>query len=331
MSGAADPVRAGEDAALAVYTVLYPDALQHLPEYWDSLRTQLGPGFEAYFSLDDVCEAQVRAVVGDHPRVRYLPAAPGATPASLRSDALARLTRAYAGVVLIDADDLPLPGHLAAAARGLETADVHACALHITDFSGQPLPGAVFTLAPEQAAALPGAAAPDLADAAWLARVNAFGFGNSAYRSAVLAACLPVPAEAVLVDWLVASRAYLAGASFAFDREPRMLYRQYPDNTAAVLPPFSAARVARDARRVARHHALLLDHPHATVRDVAPFVRARRLSEGFLEWLEGGAEGERAAEYAARLASVARPVWLWWEHVAAEPRDDGGFSPPHYR
>ena len=73
-------------------------------------------------------------------------------------------------------------------------------------------------------------------------RNNVFGLSNSAFRSDLLRRCLPIPADAVLVDWFLATRAWLMGARMAFDPEVEMDYRQYGGNMARVGPPFDLRR-----------------------------------------------------------------------------------------
>lgn len=305
---------------LAAYAVVYPAAMRFLNEFWTSLAPQVGSGVDVHISLDGVTPNDVLAVIGSKAAVRFWPADEGMSPARIRSTVLAELTSAYDGVVLLDSDDMLLPGRIAAAAAGLEVADVYASAMRLVDESGDPIPGGFFAPSPAQIAQLDSAQP-------LLARINVFGFSNSAYRSQVLRDCLPVPCSTVLMDWLVASRAYLAGARFMFDHEPRMLYRQYGTNTAGVLPPFGPARIKRDAALVAQHHSLLLQGPYASARDPQPFVQAARLSGEFLHWLDTGRTDEaRASAYAARLSTARPRGWLWWEHVAAVA-DEQGFRP----
>src|SRR6201999_564792 len=82
---------------------------------------------------------------------------------------------------------------------------------------------------------------------------NVFGFSNSAYRCELLERCLPIPKDAVLVDWYLATRAWLFGAKLSFDREVRMSYRQYGANTARVRLPFSCDQILSDSALVRRH------------------------------------------------------------------------------
>ena len=92
-------------------------------------------------------------------------------------------------------------------------------------------------------------------------RNNVFGFSNSAFRSDLLKRCLPIPRDAVLVDWFLATRAWLLGAKMSFDRVPRMDYRQHSANTARVRFPFSGDQVVSDTALVQRHFELLLADP----------------------------------------------------------------------
>ena len=92
-----------------------------------------------------------------------------------------------------------------------------------------------------------------------LPRTNAFGLSNTAYRSDVLRACLPIPAAAALVDWYLITMAWLQGARLAFDPTPRMDYRQHGANMARIRSPFTAERVRADTALVREHFRLVLD------------------------------------------------------------------------
>lgn len=294
--------------SLAVYTVIYPAALSFLPAFWQGLRDQLLDGFELYLSLDAVTERDVVDLIGDGFDAILLEGPPGASPAEIRCRALAEIIQRHEGVILLDSDDVPLAGRLEAAHAALERVDVYGCALELIDEAGARIAAAPFTL--EEPRLLASESDP------LLARVNAFGFSNTAYRSDVLAACLDAPPHTVMLDWLVASRAHLAGASFTFDARPRMLYRQYGSNTARVLAPFASERVFRDARRVMDHFGHLLDAPHGHERSVAPFEAARSRATRFASWLENEGNLRR---YTERLNARPGRTYLWWEHVAAKP------------
>jgi len=294
-------------SGVAVYSVVYPAALRFFAGFWRGLVDDLDADATVYLSLHGVTPADLERAWGDRVNATFISAPERATPAAVRSAALAEVCREHEAVVLLDSDDVVLPGRLSAAREALEEVDAYACAMRLVDERGEPLPGSpTFALGPEEEAAL---VAGEL-----LARVNAFGFSNSAYRSATLAGTLPVPDETVLMDWLVVSRACLAGAEVAFDSRPLMAYRQYAANTARVVPPFEPERIVADARRVVRHHELL-----GAPEGAAPFLRAAAKARAFLAWLE--ADAHNPVTYSRRLAASSRGVYLWWQHVDAVPAE----------
>lgn len=308
-------------AEVAVYSVIHPGSMRFLPHFWQSLEPQITGGFAVCLTLDSVEAKEVTAVTGQRDDLRLMEASMATSsdrsPAAIRQRALETLVTEFSGIIFVDSDDVLLPGRLGAARTALLTHDVHACALVISDESGASIDVAPFTLDSDELI--------ELREGTLLARMNAFGFGNSAYRSEVLKDCLEMPTNTVLMDWLVASRAYLLGANFTFDPVPRMKYRQYGSNTASVLAPFSPERVLRDARRVVDHYGLLLDNPYGSVRSAVPFQEARDRMTSFLEWLEvqgGRGEYKNLLEYTNRLNTQSKQTYLWWQHVtsvASEP------------
>jgi hypothetical protein len=173
---------------------------------------------------------------------------------------------AHDAVVLVDSDDVLYPSRVASARAALEESDVAACALRVVDRDGVDL-GVTF--------ALPSPGGPD----AVLPRNNIFGLSNSSFRSAMLRRCLPIPGDAVMVDWYLATRAWLQGARFRADTEIGMAYRQHGSNTARVVPPFAPAQVRRDTERVLQHFARV----SATAPDGAPADRLAAVAKAAAE------------------------------------------------
>ena len=164
------------------------------------------------------------------------------------SRALAQIVETCSGVVLVDSDDVLHASRVAAARADLQASDLAGCALCLVDQQGKDL-GLTFGLPPQ------------LGPEDVFPRNNVFGFSNSAFRSDLSRRCLPIPADAVLVDWFLATRAWLLGARLAFDRVPRMDYRQHPANTARVRSPFTPDQVISDTELVRQHFQLLLAAP----------------------------------------------------------------------
>jgi hypothetical protein len=204
--------------------------------------------------------------------------------------------------VLVDSDDLLESTRIEAARAGLAKADVVGCALRIADAAGASL-GPI--LAPVESS-------PDWGE--FLARYNVFGLSNTAYRAAALRPCLPIPPDVVLVDWLLALRAWAADAALAFDPEPRMRYRQHPANTARVLPPFSEGYVLRATE-------LVVDHYRTVVGDGGGIragrrSRVREVAEQVLDFQRAVRRSDAVLRRYVEALNRLEPRYVWWWCVA---------------
>jgi len=110
-----------------------------------------------------------------------VPGQNGDTPARLRTAALERLVSEYPAVVFVDSDDVLHASRVAAAREALQQHDVRRARCKSST-------GMVTTSdrCLDRRSRSGGTAA----------RHNVFGLSNSAYRSTVLARCLPAPDEA---------------------------------------------------------------------------------------------------------------------------------------
>ena len=287
---------------LAVYTTVYPGVERYLVDWYRSVRQQTDQDFQLWIGLDMLEPESIQNILGDDLNVHWVVAAPGATIAQVRQQALAQIIEACSGVVLVDSDDLLHPTRVAAARTDLEASELVGCALRLIDQQEKDL-GLTFGLSTQLR--------PDDI----FPRNNVFGFSNSAFRSDLLRRCLPIPPDAVLVDWLLATRAWLMGAKLAFDSVPRMDYRQHPANTARVRFPFGPEQVISDTALVRQHFRLLLDEP-----------RQEFLSERVAALQSVAAEVDafhrNIVLYSAQLSDYVRllndlhPAPIWWSSVA---------------
>jgi hypothetical protein len=151
-----------------------------------------------------------------------------------------------------------------------------------------------------------------------LPRVNAFGLSNTAYRSDVLRACLPIPAAAALVDWYLITMAWLQGARLAFDPTPRMDYRQHGANMARIRSPFTSERVRADTALVREHFRLVLDGlPARALPSRAQQVREAAADVAAFE--QRVVEDPAGLSRYVRELNAAPPPLLWWASVAHPP------------
>jgi len=230
---------------LAVYTTVYPAVLKYLADWFQSVQSQSDGRFELWIGLDALTRREVEEALGCHVDARWIAAPAGSTPAKVRNIALKQIVAAELDVVLVDSDDILQPSRIAGARQALFSSELAACALEIVDERGQPV-GSEFNLDPA------------LTPSQILPRNNVFGFSNSAYRCELLERCLPIPDDVVLVDWYLATRAWLLGAELAFDHIVRMKYRQYGSNTAHVRLPFWPDQILSDSALVRRHFQRVL-------------------------------------------------------------------------
>jgi hypothetical protein len=181
--------------------------------------------------------------------------------------------------------------------------DLIGCALRLVDEAGDDL-GVTF-------GPTPGADYDKL-----LPSYNIFGLSNSAYRSQVLRRCLPIPADCVLIDWLLATRAWAGGATLAFDFTPRMAYRRHSRNTTPLLQPFTAQQVLTAAQLVVEHYRLvLLMNEHWTGSDTrrAQLRGACDRAEFFQRAI--ASEQDKLERYVRELNRLT-PAYVWWWCVA---------------
>jgi hypothetical protein len=293
---------------IAVYTTIYSGVEPYLSDWFCSLRKQTDHEFELWIGLDGLTSESIQRLLGAELDATWVVASAGATPAEIREQALARIAAKCSGVVLVDSDDRMHPTRVEAAKTSLQSSELTGCALCMINERGEAL-GRDFSL--------PAHVAPDEV----FPRNNVFGFSNSAIRSELLRRCLPIPGNAVLVDWVLATRAWLLGARLGFDPVPRMDYRQHSANTARLQYPIHADQVLSDTALVQQHFRVMLST-----------LRPEYLRERVTELRSAAAEIE-----AFRQCIVLDPVWLesyvealnaqppatvWWSTVAYQPLED---------
>jgi hypothetical protein len=288
--------------SLALCTAIYPGVEPYLGDWYTSVLRQIDSDFQLWIGVDMLEVETVREALGGQVDAVFVKADAGDTPAQVRQRTLGQAVDRHDEVVLVDSDDLLRPSRVQTARDMLRTAELAGCALQFVDESGADL-RCTFRLPP---GATPEQAFP---------RNNVYGLSNSAYRSALLRRCLPIPAEVELVDWFLATRAWLIGAEMTFGERAEMEYRQHGTNMVRVRPPFSSDQVAEDTVRVLSHFRLVqeyatadgLPHRQAVLReavvDVETFYERVVLEPIVLE---------RYVE--ALNATTTFP--LWWSSVA---------------
>lgn len=287
---------------LAVYTTVYPGVEAFLASWHRSLRKQTDGDFRLWVGLHGIDAAAAAKAMGGGVEATWVPAAPADTPAGIRQRALALTVEHHAGIVFVDSDDLLHPSRIAAARAALAESELGGCAMRLVDVQGEDL-GVTLGMGslPSPEAAFP--------------RNNVFGLSNSAYRSTLLRRCLPIPMSAVAVDWLLATRAWLLGATMHFDPVVRMDYRQHGDNLVRTVGPFDDAQIVRDTELVLQHYELVEAHadPLYLPQRVAELHAARSEAVHFCRRVIRSKPA--LAEYRLAINQLHIPP-LWWSSVA---------------
>jgi hypothetical protein len=293
---------------LALYTVVYPGVERYLAAWYESVCCQSDQKFDLWISIDSLRIDDVTRILGVKPSANWLIASPHQSPATIRQEGLQQIARDYSIIVLVDSDDVLYPSRIQFARKDLENHDVTACALRFIDDAGKDLN---LTFASSLESTL-----DDL-----LLRTNVFGLSNSAYRSETLLRCLPIPDDCILIDWLLATRAWLNGASMHFDASTHMAYRQHGRNTTRVIPPFRDSEVRRAADLVLGHYRIVLE----SIKGHPASLRTQALREAFARAQVFYRTVTSSAEHLTRYITALNqlpPQYLWWWTVAHPALED---------
>lgn len=286
---------------LAVYTTVYPGVERYLSAWYQSVLLQTDCNFDLWIGVDLLSTDQVIAALGEKPRATFVKGKRGDSPAQIRQKAIARIVEEYIAVIFVDSDDLLYPFRVEAARETLTTHDVVACAMSIVDEEGRDL-GITFgsSITEELGVLLP--------------RYNIFGLSNTAYRSEILRRCISFPAECVLIDWYLATKAWDRGAKMYFDTSPRMKYRQYAANLASVLPPFTAKQILEATQRVQSHYRYML----ATDGELsAAHQYTLQLARDRIDLFHKSITGSAGTlDIYLKALNQLPPRYIWWWSVA---------------
>jgi hypothetical protein len=284
-----------------LYTTIHPGVTKYLPAWWQSVVDQTDHEFDLMIAIDSMDIASVNQAIGAEIQARWVIAYPDETPSQLRQRAFEKIVRDYDMAIFVDSDDLLERTRVESAKKHLSCEDVNACSLRLIDEGGRDL-NVDFHLDPSE----------DIKRV--LPYYNVFGLSNTAYRTFVLAKCLPIPTDCLLVDWFLATRAMLSGARMGFDLTCQMAYRQYDSNIARVIAPFTPNQILKSAEYVLHHYDLIFEH--VLFEDSSrfdDFRKARSYVFGFYTKIKD--DSQILERYVKELNELA-VRHLWWTCVA---------------
>jgi hypothetical protein len=288
---------------VALCTAVYPGVESFLGDWYRSVEQQTALHAQIWIAVDGLSIDDVIAHLGASARVNWVQAEAGDTPALVRQRLLARVVETCEQVILVDSDDVLHPQRVTAACDRLRHSDLTGCGLRLVDAQGKPIINTILRL--------PDNATPETV----LPRHNVYGLSNTAWRSSILRNCLPIPDQVEIVDWYLATRAWLCGFQLDFDNTVYMDYRQHGNNMVCVQGPFTSEQVRRDTERVLHHFDMVqqtsLKNGLANRREQLAEVKedVERFQYEVLM------NGERLDRYVKALNSLP-PQPLWWSAVA---------------
>jgi len=286
---------------MVLFTTVYPEGEKYLPDFFTSIDRQDDKEFDLVIGLDRLKTNDVEEYIPKGISIRYIERNPTESNILMRQRAIKMMVKKYTYILFVDSDDILLPTRVSAARHFLELCDVYGCAMRIIDEQGKdlnilfhpPCKSSISTVLP---------------------RFNIFGMSNTAYSSKILEKCLPFPEECVLLDWFVATKAWMNDASFIFDSTERMKYRQHSQNTARVLPPFTPEQIIKATHLVLQHYDLILKYmsPPSNKKYIQ-IKNAQQYICAFDKAINNSPE--KFQEYIRKLNKLP-PNHIWWSCVA---------------
>ena len=286
--------------SIALYTTIYPGVESYFTQWCQSLKDQTDLDIDIWIGLDDISVESARKITGKTIDPNWIIFKKIRNPAKIRNNAINRIINKYDALIFSDCDDLLEPSRIQRTRALLKTHDVVGCAMNLIDSSGNDLN--ILLSEPDD----------------WnieknILKTNIFGLTNSAYKSTTLLKCMPIPEDCALVDWYLISRAVEQKADIIFSREALVSYRQYDNNIARILPPFTEKDLLKAADCIKNHYTCLLTTlPNKESR----FCRnVAEENDRFLDFFRIVCESStKIKEYLMELNKLSGP-FLWWEWV----------------
>ncbi len=287
-------------SSTALYTTIYPGEEPYIKPWFDSVESQVDKNFDIIIGLDSFTPEQVFKSAGKVFDAKFITADAGATPALVRAKAYKLIVAKYKQVIFTDSDDILLPQRVKESKKLLKECDLCACALNIVDTDGSDL-NRIFPVSENE----------DLTSL--LPRANLFGLSNTAYRCELLEKLMPFPSECVMLDWFMVTKAWLLGAKIKTTSKPLMQYRQHPENTARVLPPFTKEQVLKAANLLKLHYSLLQTHVLRSFSEKAELFKTA--SDNLNIFVDSMSSPDNLDNYVRNLNKLSEKH-IWWSWIA---------------
>lgn len=280
---------------IAVYTTIYPKALPFLPQFFESLLTQ-DVNFDLWVGLDDVAEIELAQYSVLLPKINFMQKMDQENYIQLRGRTLNQLSQDYDILILVDSDDVITGNRFARAINALEQYDVHVCSMQVVNSEEKEIGHFI------------------LGDLKEIIIYNFMGLSNVAIRSSVFKKfiCFP-PVNCLLLDWFYALQMLEFGVSIFLDPEVGMLYRQYDDNIAKVLPPFSEFSLLKMTELVISQFSTFIEIFGKNNFSIVPML-LNRLCD--LNQFKQALNSKRCLFDYLLAINQHKKIYFWWEMIA---------------
>ncbi len=286
---------------VAVFSTVYPEGNQFLPDWYHSILAQTDSSFDIWIGCDRISVSDAEKAMGGTFPATWILKEENESAIHLRERMVREIVKDYSMIIFVDSDDILMPTRVEAAKEALQSYDFYGCSMTLIDEWGVSL-DRHFRL-------------PENYDVSELmVRKNLFGLTNTAYLTDVLEKCLPFPDNCILLDWLIATKALNNSGRSYFDEQVRMLYRQHSLNTARVLPPFSREQILLSTKRVLDHYSCVLAYiPNLSLKFKEKIILAQaEVAEFNIRILESE---ELLQLYVNELNELSIDH-IWWSCVA---------------
>ncbi len=225
-------------------TSIHSGSINYLNEWWISVLNQTNLDFDIVFSIDGI-DFDLDKLLPGHERfnIKLFCFHENKTIGEIRNKLIKYCSENYEKVIFVDSDDILAKNRVSKSLDSLDRFDFTFCKAYLIDEESNELPWVLKR-------------SLSIKD---ICEFNSFGLSNSNYKSFVLREILPIPVDCKIVDWFIATLAFLFRYKYGYIDETFMQYRIYEHNVTKVIPPFNQNDINIKTNYVLNHLDFVMD------------------------------------------------------------------------
>lgn len=225
-------------------TSIHSGSINYLNEWWISVLNQTKLDFDIVLSVDGIDFDLDKLLLGHEQfNIKLFCFNEDKTIGEIRNTLIEYCSENYDKVIFVDTDDILANNRVATSLDSLDQFDFTFCKAYLIDEESNVLPWVLKR-------------SSSIKD---ICEFNSFGLSNSNYKSFVLREILPIPKDCKIVDWFIATLAFLFRYKSGYVSETFMKYRIYEENVTKVIPPFSQNDINIKTNYVLNHYDFIMD------------------------------------------------------------------------